>query len=201
MRPPNDVDHPVHDLIRRRYSPRAFADRSVEPEKLRRVFEAARWAPSAFNAQPWGYIVATKDDPEDYARMLGCLVEGNQLWARSAPVLIAAVATHAFEHNGKPNRHAFHDLGAATAFLTLEAMSLDLFVHQMAGFLPDKLREAYGLPESVEPVAALALGYAGDPNTLPESLRTRELQPGKRKPIGEFVFSGAWGRRGGWVGG
>ena len=199
MRPPNDVAHPVHELIRRRWSPRAFAGRAVEPEKLRRLFEAARWAPSSFNAQPWGYLVATKDDPAEFERMLACLVEGNQAWARSAPVLMVAVATHAFEHNGKPNRHALHDLGAATAFLTLEATSLDLFVHPMAGILPAQVREAYALPDGVEPVTALALGYLGDPDTLPENLRARELQPGKRKPIGDFVFRGAWGRRAEWV--
>src|SRR4051812_3077873 len=174
MRPPHDVAHPVHELIRRRWSPRAFADRRVEPEKLRRVFEAARWAPSSFNAQPWSYLLATKDDPADYERMLGCLVEGNQKWAKSAPVLIVSVATHAFEHNGKPNRHAFHDVGAASAFLTIEATALDLFVHQMAGFSPEKVREAYGVPASAEPIAAMALGYAGDPQSLPDEQRKRE---------------------------
>ena len=201
MRPSNDVAHPVHELIRRRWSPRAFAGRAVEPEKLRRLFEAARWAPSSFNAQPWGYLVATKDDPAEFERMLACLVEGNQAWARSAPVLMVAVATHAFEHNGKPNRHAFYDVGAANAFLTLEATSLDLFVHQMAGFIPEKVRETYNLPPTVEPAAAMALGYVGDPNALPENLRAKELQPGKRKPMGEFVFAGAWGRRAGWTAG
>jgi nitroreductase len=199
MRPPNDVAHPVHELIRRRWSPRAFAERAVEPEKLRRVFEAARWAMSSYNAQPWGYLVATKDDPAEFERMLACLVEGNQAWARSAPVLMVAVATQTFEHNGKPNRHAFYDVGAATAFLTLEATSLDLFVHQMAGFIPEKVRQTYALPDRVEPAAALALGYAGDPAALPENLRAKELQPGKRKPMADFVFSGAWGRRAGWV--
>jgi nitroreductase len=199
MRPPHDVAHPVHDLIRRRWSARAFADRPVEPEKLRRIFEAARWAPSSFNAQPWSYLVATKDEPADYERMLGCLVEGNQKWAKSAPVLVISVAAHAFEHNGKPNRHAFHDVGAATAFLTIEATALGLFVHQMAGFSPEKVRDAYGVPATAESVAALALGYAGDPASLPDDLRKRELEPGKRKAIEQFVYSGGWGQQPTWL--
>jgi nitroreductase len=199
MRPPNDVAHPVHDLIRRRWSPRAFADRPVEADKLRRVFEAARWAPSSYNAQPWSYLVATKDDPTDYERMLGCLVECNPRWARSAPVLAVSVTASAFAHNNKPNRHAFYDVGAATAFLTLEATALGLFVHQMAGFSPDLVRERYDLPATVEPVAAFALGYAGDAATLPDGLREKEHQPGQRKPIAEFVFCGGWGRRAGWA--
>jgi nitroreductase len=199
MRPPHDVAHPVHNLIRRRWSPRAFADRAVEPEKLRSLFEAARWAPSSYNAQPWSYLVATKDDPAGYQKMLECLVEGNQKWASSAPVLMVTVAAHAFEHNGKPNPHAFYDVGAATAMLTIEATALDLYVHQMAGFHAEKVREAYQVPRTAEPLAALALGYLGDPNTLPEDMRRRELTPGERKPIEKFVYSGAWGAKPGWL--
>jgi nitroreductase len=199
MRPPHDVAHPVHELIRTRWSPRAFSDRPVEREKLLSIFEAARWAPSSFNGQPWNFLVATRDDPADFQRMLGCLVEGNQQWARSAPVLMVAVATSAFERNNKPNRHALYDTGAAVAFLTLQATSLGLFVHQMAGFEPAQVREAYAVPPTAEPVAAIAMGYAGDPQSLPEDLRKKELTPGQRKPIASFVFSGAWGRAAQWV--
>jgi nitroreductase len=201
MRPPHDVDYPIVDLLRRRWSPRAFAERPVELEKLRSIFEAARWAPSSFNAQPWSFIVATKHgDLADYQRMLGCLVESNQHWAKSAPVLIVSVATGAFEHNAKPNRHAFYDTGAAVAMLTVQATALDLHVHQMAGFSPEKVREAYNVPATAEPVSAIALGYAGDPASLPDELRKRELTPGQRKPTSQFVFSGAWRRNAGWLG-
>src|SRR5918992_2742873 len=102
----HDVAHPVHDLIRRRWSPRAFSDRPVEREKLLSVLEAARWAPSSFNAQPWSFLVATKEDPAEFERMLSCLVPGNQSWAKAGPVLMISVANTHFEHNGKPNRHA-----------------------------------------------------------------------------------------------
>lgn len=201
MRPPHDVAHPIHDLLRRRWSPRAFnPNRPVERDKLRGVLEAARWSPSSFNEQPWSFLVASRhDDPADFERMLSCLAEPNQVWARSAPVLMVSVAASAFVHNGKPNRHAFHDVGAAAAYLTVEATSLGLHVHQMAGFSPEKVRELYGVPATAEPATAIALGYAGDPQSLPENLRSKELAPGQRKPVGDFVFSGTWGKPAAWV--
>ena len=194
-----DTSHAIHDLLRRRWSPRAFSDRPVEREKLLSLFEAARWAPSSNNEQPWHYIVATKDDPEEFARLLGCLVEGNQRWAKAAPVLALSVASSTFARNGKPNKHAFHDVGQAVACLTVEATSLGLFVHQMAGFVPEKARETYRISANMEPVAALALGYLGDPNSLPDELRQRELTLSPRKPVGEFVFRGTWGTTPDWV--
>jgi nitroreductase len=194
-----DAAHPIHDLLRKRWSPRAFADRPVEREKLLSVLEAARWAPSSNNEQPWHYFVATQQEPEEFARLLGCLVEKNQTWARHAPVLMLSVATTVFARGGKPNRHALHDTGQAVADLTVQATALGLYVHQMAGFSVEKARETYRLPEHAEPVAALALGYLGDPATLPQDLRERELLLSPRKPIGEFVFSGAWGNSAPWV--
>jgi nitroreductase len=194
-----DPHHPIHDLFRRRWSPRAFdPDRPVEPAKLRSCFEAARWAPSSNNEQPWAFIVATKDRPDEFAKALSCLVERNQSWARHAPVLIIGVASLAFSRNGKRNTHALYDLGAAVAFLTVEATAQGLSLHQMAGFLPDKAREAYSIPESAEPVVEIALGYRGHPDSLPEDLRQRELTPATRKPITEFVFEGQWGREAHW---
>jgi nitroreductase len=189
-----DPRRPVHDLIARRWSPRAFADRPVEPEKLRRIFEAARWAPSSSNEQPWSFIVATKDDPEAHARMLACLLEGNQRWAKDAPVLMISVAARAFAVSGRPNPHAWYDVGQATAFMTFEATHLDLYLHQMAGFLPAKARVTFGIPESHDPVAAIAMGYLGDPNALPDDLKQRELNRTARKTIADFVFEGRWGQ-------
>lgn len=199
MEKPADAQYPILDLLRRRWSPRAFADRLVEPEKLRGLLEAARWAPSSYNEQPWSFLVATKDDPENFQRLLSCLVEGNQAWAQFAPVLMISIARLNFAQNGQPNRHAFHDVGLAAENLVIQAMALDLMVHQMAGFYPDKAREVFRIPPGYEPVAAIAVGYPGEPDRLPEKLRQRELAPRTRKMLREFVFGGEWGRPAGVV--
>ena len=189
-----ETRYPIHELLRERWSPRAFADRMVEPEELRSLLEAARWAPSSFNEQPWSFIVATKEHPGEYERLLSCLVEGNVRWAQHAPVLMLSVAKLAFERNQKPNRHAFHDVGLAVENLVIQGMALGLFVHQMAGFHADRAREVYGIPEGHEPVAAMAIGYLDDPGRLPDDLREREVAPRIRKPLESFVFSGQWGQ-------
>jgi len=189
-----ETTHEIHGLLRERWSPRAFADRVVEPDKLRSLLEAARWAPSSYNEQPWSFIVATKGHPGEYERLLSCLVEGNVRWAQHAPVLMLSVARLAFERNRKPNRHAFHDVGLAVENLVIQGMALGLFVHQMAGFHVDRAREVYGIPEGYEPVAAMAIGYLDDPGRLPDDLRERELAPRTRKPLESFVFSGQWGQ-------
>ena len=185
---------PIHDLLRRRWSPLAFADRLVEPEKLRSILEAARWAASSFNEQPWGFIVATKQDEPEWSRLLSCLVEGNQVWAKQAPVLMVSVVKLTFGRNGESNRHAWHDVGLAVGNLVVQATSLGLSVHQMAGILPDKVRELYGIPHGFDPVAGLALGYVGDPDSLPEPLHQREQANRMRKPLTEFIFSTRWGQ-------
>lgn len=182
--------HPIEELLRRRWSPRAFAERLVEPEKLRSMFEAARWSASSFNEQPWSFIVATRDDEAEFARLLSCLVESNQTWASRAPVLIASVARLKFAQSGKQNSHAIHDVGLATAQMINQAMAMGLFAHPMAGFYPDKVRELYGVPEGYDPVSVIAAGYAGDPAALTESQRQRELAPRVRKLQKEFVFRG-----------
>jgi len=194
MEKPAETQYPIHDLLRRRWSPRAFSDRRVDPAIMRSLLEAARWAPSSYNEQPWSFIVATKDDTAEFSRLLSCLVEGNIQWAQHAPVLMVSVARLSFEDDGKPNRHAFHDVGLAVANLIVQATALGLVVHQMAGIFPDKIRELYGIPEGYEAVAGIALGYPGDPQSLPEGLRKRELAPRERKPLTEFVFSGSWGQ-------
>ena len=194
MEKPAETQYPIHDLLRRRWSPRAFSDRRVDPAIMRSLLEAARWAPSSYNEQPWSFIVATKDDPVEFGRLLSCLVEGNIQWAQHAPVLMVSVARLSFEDDGKPNRHAFHDVGLAVANLIVQATALGLVVHQMAGIFPDKIRELYGIPEGYEAVAGIALGYPGDPQSLPEGLRKRELAPRERKPLTEFVFTGRWGQ-------
>lgn len=193
MEKPTNNEHPIHDLLRRRWSPRAFAPRPIPHESIRSLLEAARWAPSSFNAQPWHLLIATRDDERAFQRMVECLVEGNQVWARHAPLLMLTAARLAFD-DGKPNRHALHDVGQAAAHLTFQAMALGLFVHQMAGIQADKIRETYAVPEGYEPVTAIAVGYPGDPDGLPDRLREREGAERVRRAPDEFAFSGAWGR-------
>ena len=191
---PAPTDVSLHELIRHRWSPRAFADTNVDPEVLLSLFEAARWAPSSNNEQPWAYLVATKDDPENFAKMLSTLVEFNQGWAKNAPVLAMSVAHLKFARDGKPNAVAQHDVGSATSQLTLEANSRGVLVHQMAGFDADKARQVFRIPDDWQPMAAIAIGYPGDPASLPQPLRDRELGPRSRKPLTELVMSGTWGR-------
>jgi len=193
MHKPAATDVSLHELIRNRWSPRAFSEKPVPAEVLRSLFEAARWAPSSNNEQPWAYLVAAKDDAENFAKMLSVLVEFNANWAKHAPVLALSVAHLKTQRDGKPNRVALHDVGSASAQLTLEANARGLQVHQMAGFDAEKARQAFAIPPDWEPVAAMAIGYPGDPESLPEKLRDRELAPRTRKPLGEFVMSGGWG--------
>jgi len=187
------VDYPVQEIIKNRWSPRAFSDKPVSPEVLRSLFEAARWAPSSNNEQPWAYIVATSDDSENFEKSLGTLVEFNANWAKHAPVLAIAVAQLAFAKNNALNRNAQYDVGAASMQLSLEATARGLVVHQMAGFDPETAKEAYNIPQGWEPIAAMAIGYPGDASSLPEPYQTREKAPRSRKPISEFVMSGQWG--------
>jgi len=192
MEKPANTRYPIHELLRQRWSPRAFSARSVEPAVLRRLLEAARWAASARNEQPWRFIVATKESPAEFERLLNCLKEGNRRWVRYAPVLMLSVARLRFERDGKMNRHAFHDVGLAVQNLIIQAMALDLFAHQMAGYHVDQARHEFNIPQDYEPVAMIALGYPGDPDSLPEDLQRRELKPRQRRPLEAFVFGGTW---------
>jgi nitroreductase len=187
------TDYPVQNLIASRWSPYSFANRSVSDEDLRSLFEAARWAASSYNEQPWSYIVAKKEDAAEFERLLSCLVEGNQTWAKEASALALGISRLNFARNNKPNRAAIHDLGLAAGNLVLEATARGLAVHQMIGILPDKARELYSVPEGYEPMTAIAIGYAGAPIDLPEELRQRDAARRPRKPLKEFVFGGTWG--------
>lgn len=191
--------HPVHELIARRWSPYAFADRMPSDADLRSLFEAARWAPSSYNEQPWRYVVATRADEAAFEVALSCLVEGNRVWARLAPVLALGCASLSLARTGKPNAAALHDLGLASASLTLEATARGLYVHQMIGILPERVREAYGVPAGVEPLTGLAIGYLADPATLPAALRPRDAAPRTRKELPEFVFGGTFGHPATWL--
>ena len=187
------TDYPIHELLAERWSPYGFEDRPVAQADLRSLFEAARWAASSYNEQPWSYLVATRENPVEFARLLSCLVEGNQAWAKAAPVLALGVVSLRFSRNNKENRAAVHDLGLAAGNLLVEATARGLCVHQMIGILPDKASEVYQIPEHSEAWTAIAIGYKGDPAKLPDALKERDLAPRQRKPLSQFVFTGKWG--------
>jgi nitroreductase len=187
------TDYPIQKLLSDRWSPYAFDSRPVSETDLRSLFEAARWAPSSYNEQPWSFIVATKDDSTEFARLLSCLDEGNQAWAKNAPVLALGVVRLTFSRNNQENRAAVHDLGLGAGNLVTEATARGLSVHQMIGILPDRAREIYHIPEHSQAWTGLAIGYKGDSSSLPDALKQRDTSPRQRKPLNEFVFSGKWG--------
>ncbi len=187
------TDYPIHEFLAERWSPYAFQDKPVMQVDLCSLFEAARWAASSYNEQPWSYIVATKDNPEHFQQLLSCLVEGNQVWAKNAPVLALGIVNLKFALNNEDNRAAIHDLGTATGNLVVEATARGLCVHQMIGILPDKARSLFSIPEGSEAWTGMAIGYQGDPMTLPDALKERDLMPRQRKALEQFVFSGKWG--------
>lgn len=189
-----DVRASTTDLLSRRWSPRAFSDRPVEPSKMLSLFEAARWSPSSANEQPWRFIIATKEDSQTYETLLSLLADGNRRWARRAPVLILGVAQSSYSRNGKPYRHSWYDLGQSVANLTVEAEALGLAVHQMGAFDAAKATELLSIPKEYEPVIAIALGYADRPESLPDDLRQREVAPRSRQPLESLVFTDVWGK-------
>jgi nitroreductase len=189
-----ETSYPLDKLLRERWSPRAFSDRLVTDEHLGSLLEAARWAPSSSNDQPWFFILAQKQNKEEFEKAVACLNPRNQTWASGAPVLLFAVARTNFDNQDKPNRHAPYDLGQAVAHLSIEATALGLQVHQMAGISADKVRETYAVPPNYEIFTGIAIAYLGNPQTLPEDLQQKEAAPRKRKPLDSFVFSGKWGQ-------
>jgi nitroreductase len=174
----------LHELIRKRWSPNQFLTRPIEAEKLRSLFEAARWAASCFNEQPWRYILATRAEPEQFQKVLGLLMEQNQQWAKTAYALGFSTGKKTFSHNSKPNRFALHDAGAATATLAVEATALGLRCHFMGGFDTQRARSEFHVPDDFEVGAAFAIGYIDETAVLP-GVRTR-------KELEEIVFSGDW---------
>lgn len=192
--PRNKGEHRVIGPIAARWSPRAFSSRPVEREKLLSVLEAARWAASSFNEQPWRFIVATRSGPAAFEKVLGCFKESNRSWAAGAPVIMLVLAKKTFSNTGGTNRHALYDAGQAVAQLSLQAVALELYVHQMAGILPDKAREVFKIPDDFEIVVGLALGYLSNVSQLPEDLQAKERRERKRKALSDLVFSGEFGQ-------
>lgn len=187
------TNHEILDLLARRWSTRAFAGKTLDWPTLARLFEAARWAPSSGNGQPWSFLYALKQECEEFDKLASVLVPGNA-WAKEAGALVLSVAQLDREP-GKPNRHAWHDVGLATENLMIQATSMDVAVHAMGGFDGHKARELFAIPERWDPVAMLAIGFPGDPEQLNEDLKKKDLAPRLRRPVEEFVFQGKWGER------
>lgn len=184
---------PLHDLIKRRWSPVSFdPTRPIEKSKLLSILEAARWSASSYNSQPWRFIVASRDNKREFAKVLSVLMEGNQAWAKHAGVLmIAATQTH--RDTGEANSHAIHDLGLAIGQMVLQALDYDIYAHQMAGFFPDKASELYRIPANYQPKTAIAFGYrASDLSHLSDAQRVRDASQRQRQELAEMVFTGAW---------
>ena len=183
----------VLPIIKERFSPRSFADRDVSQVDLEKVFEAARWAASSYNEQPWRYLVGARGS-ETYKKIVEALMPFNQQWAGKAPVLILGVAKTKFSHNDSPNLYAVYDLGAASSYLTLQAAALGLATHQMVGFDREAARKLLEIPEGFDFGSVIALGYQGEPAQLTnEQMLKQETSPRERKKLGEFVFT-EWGK-------
>lgn len=184
------TEHPTHELVVRRWSPRAFSDRRIDHETARSLLEAARWAPSSFNEQPWAFVVGLAQEPLAFNRILKGFIDKNQSWSKDAAMLGVAFARREFTKTGKPNRHAFFDVGAALAWLTVEATARDLFVHQLAGIDREAITQEFGVPDDFEVVAGFAVGYVGEASSLPSDLAARETAERRRRPQSEWV---GWG--------
>ena len=185
---------PIHDLLARRWSPRAYdANRPVAREHLAALLEAARWAPSCNGDQPTRYLIWDRArDPEGWQKAFDCLSESNRKWVKNVPLLVLSCAGSIFGHNGKPNRYGPHDTGAASMSMALQAPALGLIVHQMGGYDAAKARAAFAIPEEYTPMAMIAVGYQASPDVLDEETKAKELKPRSRKPLEELFFEGGW---------
>lgn len=193
LKKPAETSTPINALLQERWSPRSFASKPVSSTDLTAILEAARWAPSCNNGQPWRFMVASSGDAAGYAAALEGFNVRNQRWAKTAPVLVFVLARKTFEANGTPNGYAGYDSGAAVAMLTVEAEARGLRVHQAAGIEKDKVRAIFGVPDEFEVMSGLAIGYQGDPDALPEDLPGREREPRARKALSDIAFTGKFG--------
>lgn len=183
---------PINALVRKRWSPRAFRPEIPSIDNLLAMLEAARWAPSCFNEQPWRFFLGVQGRGDTYRKIFDALIGFNQEWARHAPVLLLAVARTSFSANDKPNDHHAYDTGAAMALLSLQAAEFDIYVHQMAGFDKDKAREYFAIPDGFLPVAAAAIGYRGEPAMLSEKQQRAEAEIRARRDWKETCFEETW---------
>ena len=178
------------DLIKQRKSTRAFTDKDVGEAEMNKLFEAARWAASSYNGQPWRFIYANKNtNPELYEKLFNLLVKFNQAWVKSAPVLMLTMARVKYEKSGEPYNHAWHDLGLALGNMYILATSQGISLHEMAGFSAEKAKSELNIPDKLEPVTMVAIGYQGDPANLPLDIYKMETATRERKPIEEIAFN------------
>jgi len=184
----------INKNIKLRWSPRSFSDKVPSKESLNRMLKAASWAASSFNEQPWRFILGIKGEGEAYDRIFESLNEFNQAWAKNAPVVMIIAAKEKFSHNDADNKHHMYDCGAAMANFSLQAVEEDLFVHQMAGFYPDKANDLLNIPEGYRAITAAAIGFVGSPDSLPEDHRKSEVAERERKDLNEIAFQGEWGK-------
>lgn len=193
MEKPANTPLQIHPNIKKRWSPRSFSDRKVEKEKLQRIFEAARWAPSSFNIQPWRFIVGQKGD-DTWKKLYETLVNFNQQWAVTADVLVLAIGNTLSPKNGKINNVFEYDVGQGMAYITLQLVEEGLVAHQMGGFSPEKARELFDIPDDHKPIAMMAIGYQGSPDALSPDFTEMEKAPRDRKEVDELVFTGQFGQ-------
>jgi nitroreductase len=193
MRKPAETAFPLYEVIAERWSPRAFAETPPSDAELGSILEAGRWAASCFNDQPWRFIVGIKGRGDAWQRLYEALMPGNQAWCIRVPVLMVSVAVPSFRHNGTPNRHWQHDVGMASAQMAVQATSMGLALHFMAGFDRGKVRAAFAVPEGHEPMAAIALGHPAEPDVLPADIAAKELMPRSRLGLNEIIFGARWG--------
>ena len=184
--------YPINDLAKKRWSPLAFLDKPVEQEKIISLFEAARWSASGGNEQPWRFMLGLKPDAT-WIKIFSSLNAGNQIWNQDVPVLILACGNKISSWDGEISPFFQYDVGQSIAHLSMEAMHQGLYVHQMGGFSAVKSRELFEIPESFEVLTVIAVGYRGDPETLPEKLKQREVQERTRNGLTEIIFSGKFG--------
>lgn len=189
----NEADRVFSRLIHERWSPRAFSDTDISREEIFKIFDAGRHVASSFNAQPWRFILASRDD-EHYMKLFECLNEGNAKWVGNAPYLAVAVSDSEFKNRDKKNRHCFYDTGAFMAVASIAALIRDIYIHQMAGFSPEKVKENFDMPDRFEPITMFALGHLGDPEELPEDLEKKEDPHSDRNGVHEFLFGPQWGK-------
>ena len=185
----SEYEFHVVDLIKQRRSRRPYSPKGIEQEKINSLFEAARWAPSSNNEQPWVYLYATKEQPELWNKIFETLLEGNKIWAKHAPLLILAMSRNNFVSNGMPNGSAKFDLGAANMLLSLQATELGLNVHQLGGFEKQKAIDTLNIPHTHDPVVVLAVGYLGEIDVLPDFLKHREAAERERYTQEFFVMN------------
>ncbi|WP_338768143.1 nitroreductase family protein [Bernardetia sp. ABR2-2B] len=188
------MSNSILSIIEERWSPRAFSSKSISKEDLNLLFKAAGKAASCFNEQPWRFVYAHKEDTENFNLLLECLVEFNQEWAKNASVLVATVAKKSFSNNGKPNQHSWHDLGLAMGNMSLQAMSMDIYLHNMAGYDKERTVKNLNITADFEPVSFVAIGYVGDKNQLPNDLKEQETPESPRKDLDEITFVGQMGK-------